>query len=56
VLSRSVFSARRLRWRISFGRPIELDDLHGRAPDDAAREATRRLCEAVTTLEATLVP
>ncbi len=46
---------RRLRrWRIAFGSPIQLDDLADREPAFAAREATRRLWEAITALEAAL--
>jgi 1-acyl-sn-glycerol-3-phosphate acyltransferase len=46
---------RRLRrWRIAFGRPIDISDLDDRARHAAAREATRRLWESVTALEAAL--
>lgn len=47
---------RRLRWQIAFGTPVALDDLAGRDLNDAAREATRRLWESMTALEATLCP
>jgi 1-acyl-sn-glycerol-3-phosphate acyltransferase len=42
------------RWRVAFGPPVALDDLAGLPAHDAAREATRRLWERVTELEATL--
>lgn len=41
------------RWRLAFGPPVPLDDLEG-AGRVAAREATRRLWEAVTALEGEL--
>jgi 1-acyl-sn-glycerol-3-phosphate acyltransferase len=44
----------RVRWEIAFGEPVALDDLQGRELGEAAREATRRLWEQVTALEATL--
>ncbi len=47
---------RRVRWEIAFGPPVALDDLEGSDLGDAAREATRRLWEQVTALEATLGP
>jgi 1-acyl-sn-glycerol-3-phosphate acyltransferase len=47
---------RRLRWQIAFGTPVALDDLAGRDLNEAAREATRRLWESMTALEATLWP
>ena len=43
----------RIRWHISFGPPILLDDLIAGDPG-AAREATRRLWEAIGALEAEL--
>jgi len=42
------------RWQVVFGPPVPLDDLAGLPPQEAAREATRRLWERVTTLEAGL--
>jgi 1-acyl-sn-glycerol-3-phosphate acyltransferase len=41
------------RWHISVGTPIALDDLVAGDPG-AAREATRRLWEAISALEAQL--
>jgi 1-acyl-sn-glycerol-3-phosphate acyltransferase len=38
-------------WQIAFGPPIELDDLSGQEPSRAAREATRRLADAIASLE-----
>ncbi len=46
----------RLRWQIAFGPSVPLDDLRGCDPNDAAREATRRLWDRITALEATLAP
>jgi 1-acyl-sn-glycerol-3-phosphate acyltransferase len=46
---------RRLRrWQLAIGVAVPLDDLEGRRPHEAAREATRRLWARVTTLEAEL--
>jgi 1-acyl-sn-glycerol-3-phosphate acyltransferase len=46
---------RRLRrWQIAFGPPVVLDDLRDGDPIEAAREATQRLWEKVTALEAEL--
>jgi 1-acyl-sn-glycerol-3-phosphate acyltransferase len=45
---------RAVRWQIAFGAPVPLGDLLDREPNRAAREATRRLWESVTALEATL--
>lgn len=42
------------RWYLAFGDPVPLDDLRDLPVDDAAREATRRLWDAVTTLEQSL--
>ena len=42
------------RWRVRYGEPIELDDLRGQEPAQAARTATDRLMEAIRALEATL--
>jgi 1-acyl-sn-glycerol-3-phosphate acyltransferase len=42
------------RWSVVVGDPIPLDDLAGRKPLQAAREATRRLWLAIGELEATL--
>jgi 1-acyl-sn-glycerol-3-phosphate acyltransferase len=39
------------RWQIAFGPAIELDDLCGQEPSRAAREATRRLADAIASLE-----
>ena len=44
---------RRTRWHVAIGEPIALDDLMAADPG-AAREATRRLWEAITALEAQL--
>jgi 1-acyl-sn-glycerol-3-phosphate acyltransferase len=44
----------RRRWEIAFGEPVDVGDLNGPDPDEVAREATRRLWEAVKNLEATL--
>jgi 1-acyl-sn-glycerol-3-phosphate acyltransferase len=45
---------RRERWQIAFGPPIQLDDLSADDPARAAREATRRLSDAVAALENSL--
>ena len=45
---------RRRRWQIAFGPPIALDDLRGEALGREAREATRRLWQAITELAASL--
>lgn len=46
---------RRLRrWQVAFGPPVSLDDLASKPPQEAAREATRRLWECVSRLEAEL--
>jgi 1-acyl-sn-glycerol-3-phosphate acyltransferase len=42
------------RWRIAFGAPVGCADVDGRERHAAAREATRRLWAAVTSLEADL--
>jgi 1-acyl-sn-glycerol-3-phosphate acyltransferase len=42
------------RLRVAYGEPIDLDDLRGREPADAAREATERLMERILELEASL--
>ena len=47
---------RRLRWQIAFGTPVALDDLRSRDLDEAALEATKRLRESMTALEAMLGP
>ncbi|HEX4929642.1 MAG TPA: DegT/DnrJ/EryC1/StrS family aminotransferase, partial [Gaiellaceae bacterium] len=41
------------RWRVAFGSPVPVDDLEPDAPG-AAREATRRLMDAIERLEAEL--
>jgi 1-acyl-sn-glycerol-3-phosphate acyltransferase len=41
-------------WRVSYGPPIELDDLHDRKLSDAAREATQRLMVEIHRLEESL--
>jgi 1-acyl-sn-glycerol-3-phosphate acyltransferase len=38
-------------WRVSYGHPIELDDLRDRKLSDAAREATQRLMVEIHRLE-----
>jgi 1-acyl-sn-glycerol-3-phosphate acyltransferase len=43
-----------VRWRISVGDPILLDDLREQDPESAVREATRRLWHEIRTLEAEL--
>jgi 1-acyl-sn-glycerol-3-phosphate acyltransferase len=40
--------------RVAYGRPLELDDLNGGDPRDAAKEATDRLMAEIARLEATL--
>jgi hypothetical protein len=40
--------------RVSYGTPIELDDLDGQEPREAARTATERLMSAIRDLEAAL--
>ena len=40
------------RWRVRYGRPVEIDDLRGGELADAAREATDRLMLAIHELEA----
>ncbi len=42
------------RWRVRYGPPIDLDDLHDREPAEAARAATDRLMAAIHELEASL--
>jgi 1-acyl-sn-glycerol-3-phosphate acyltransferase len=42
------------RWQVAFGPPVPLDDLAGVPAHDAAREATSRLWDRVTALEAEL--
>jgi 1-acyl-sn-glycerol-3-phosphate acyltransferase len=44
----------RQRWQVSFGAPIDLDDLAGRDDNAAAHEGTRRLWASVKQLEAEL--
>lgn len=44
----------RRRWRVAFGAPVDLSDLAGLDDNAAAREATRRLWDAVKRLEAEL--
>jgi 1-acyl-sn-glycerol-3-phosphate acyltransferase len=46
---------RRARWQVAFGEPVVVDDLRGREPSKAAREATRRLWDSVSALEDTLI-
>ncbi len=41
-------------WQIAFGPPVQLDDLADQEPARAAREATRRLSEAIDSLEGSL--
>jgi 1-acyl-sn-glycerol-3-phosphate acyltransferase len=45
---------RRERWQIAFGPPVRLDDLDTEDRARAAREATRRLWEAIESLERAL--
>lgn len=40
--------------RVAYGKPLDLSDLAGRDPAEAATEATDRLREAITALEASL--
>jgi 1-acyl-sn-glycerol-3-phosphate acyltransferase len=42
------------RIRVAYGPPVPLDDLAGRPLEEAASEATNRLREAITGLEASL--
>ncbi len=42
------------RWRVRYGAPIELDDLHEQEPGQAARAATDRLMAAIHELEGSL--
>jgi 1-acyl-sn-glycerol-3-phosphate acyltransferase len=42
------------RWSIAFAQPIRLDDLAGREPHEAARQATDRLWSTIQRLEAML--
>ncbi|MDQ3993042.1 MAG: 1-acyl-sn-glycerol-3-phosphate acyltransferase, partial [Actinomycetota bacterium] len=39
------------RLRVSYGRPVDIDDLRGDDPREASREATERLFEAIAALE-----
>jgi 1-acyl-sn-glycerol-3-phosphate acyltransferase len=41
-------------WRVSYGKPIDIDDLRGRKPSEAAREATERLMTEIHRLEDSL--
>jgi 1-acyl-sn-glycerol-3-phosphate acyltransferase len=41
-------------WRVVYGKPIDLDDLRGWKPADAAREATDRLMAEIHRLEGSL--
>jgi 1-acyl-sn-glycerol-3-phosphate acyltransferase len=41
-------------WRVSYGKPIELDDLRGQKLSEAAREATERLMTEIHRLEDSL--
>jgi 1-acyl-sn-glycerol-3-phosphate acyltransferase len=41
--------------RVAYGAPIELDDLDGRTPTEAARIATDRLADAIAELELSLL-
>ncbi|MFL5925380.1 MAG: lysophospholipid acyltransferase family protein [Gaiellaceae bacterium] len=41
-------------WRVSYGNPIDLDDLRGLKPSEAAREATERLMSEIHRLEESL--
>jgi 1-acyl-sn-glycerol-3-phosphate acyltransferase len=41
-------------WRVSYGKPIDLDDLRGHKPSEAAREATERLMTEIHRLEDSL--
>lgn len=47
---------RLVRWQVAIGAPIPLADLGELAPAAAAREATSRLWDAITALEAGLEP
>jgi len=42
------------RIHVTYGPPLDIDDLRGREPEDAAREATDRLMEAIYALEESL--
>jgi 1-acyl-sn-glycerol-3-phosphate acyltransferase len=42
------------RWRIAFGPPVRLDDLYAEDPARGAREGTKRLWEAMASLERSL--
>ena len=42
------------RWHVAFGPPVPVDDLGGLTAHGAAKEATRRLWETITALEAGL--
>ena len=42
------------QWRVRYGEPIELEDLHGQAIAEAARTATDRLMAAIRELEESL--
>jgi 1-acyl-sn-glycerol-3-phosphate acyltransferase len=44
----------RKRWKIVFGEPLDVSDLAGRDPDEAAHEATGRVWDAVRRLEGRL--
>jgi 1-acyl-sn-glycerol-3-phosphate acyltransferase len=41
-------------WRVAYGEPVPLDDLHGQELKRASREATERLMTAIGELETTL--
>jgi hypothetical protein len=41
-------------WRVSYGKPIDIDDLRGRKLSEAAREATERLMTEIHRLEDSL--
>jgi hypothetical protein len=40
--------------RVAYGEPVQLDDLRGQDPREAAHEATDRLMAEIARLEATL--
>ena len=42
------------RLGVAYGPPVDLDDLRGREPRDAAQEATDRLMAAIAELETSL--
>jgi 1-acyl-sn-glycerol-3-phosphate acyltransferase len=46
--------SRLARWRVSYGKPIDLDDLREQKPAEAAREATVRLMAEIQRLEDSL--